>query len=64
MRRRTGPYQRPPLSKEYLSGGEDDDLFLLSEDWCASKEVEVLLGTPVSRLLPATRRSSSPTAAS
>lgn len=44
------PYQRPPLSKEYLREGDDDDLFLLSEDWCAAKDVELLLGTRVVRL--------------
>jgi 3-phenylpropionate/trans-cinnamate dioxygenase ferredoxin reductase subunit len=43
------PYQRPPLSKEYQAGDEDD-LWLLSEDWCAAKEVELVLGTAVTGL--------------
>ncbi|HEY7858259.1 MAG TPA: FAD-dependent oxidoreductase [Candidatus Nanopelagicales bacterium] len=49
------PYQRPPLSKEYLRGGEDDDLYLLPEQWCAAKDVEVVLGTRVTRLVPTSR---------
>lgn len=48
------PYQRPPLSKEYLLG-DADGLFLLSEDWCASKEVELILDTKVTSLDPASR---------
>lgn len=38
------PYQRPPLSKEYLQGNEErDNLFLLTEEWCARNNVELLL---------------------
>ncbi len=44
------PYQRPPLSKEYLVDGDDEDLYLLPEQWCADKDVELLLGTPVTGL--------------
>ena len=44
------PYERPPLSKEYLVDGDDEDLYLLPEQWCADKDVELLLGTPVTGL--------------
>ena len=40
------PYQRPPLSKEYL-GGEDADacgLYLLPEEWTEAQDVEVRTG--------------------
>ena len=33
------PYQRPPLSKEYLADGAREDLFLLGEPWRAKNEV-------------------------
>jgi 3-phenylpropionate/trans-cinnamate dioxygenase ferredoxin reductase component len=49
------PYQRPPLSKEYLQTGDDDDLFLLDEDWCESQAVEVRLGTRAVRIRPGER---------
>jgi 3-phenylpropionate/trans-cinnamate dioxygenase ferredoxin reductase component len=42
------PYQRPPLSKEYLQGVEErSGLFLLSEEWCVKNDLEVRLGTRV-----------------
>jgi 3-phenylpropionate/trans-cinnamate dioxygenase ferredoxin reductase subunit len=45
------PYQRPPLSKEYLAGEqEQDDTFLLDEAWCADKHVDMRLGAPVVRI--------------
>jgi 3-phenylpropionate/trans-cinnamate dioxygenase ferredoxin reductase component len=44
------PYQRPPLSKEYLQTGDDEDLFLLDEGWCTEHEVEMRLGTRAVRL--------------
>lgn len=41
------PYQRPPLSKEYLQGEQDlGELFLLSEEWCDDNGVELRLGAP------------------
>lgn len=46
------PYQRPPLSKEYLETGDTDGLFLLTEDWCADKDVQLRLGEPVLGLDP------------
>lgn len=49
------PYQRPPLSKEYLSGaGASDDLWILPEQWCADHNVEIRTGTEVTRVDTAT----------
>lgn len=39
------PYQRPPLSKEYLSSGDDSSLELLPASWTEAHDVEVLTGT-------------------
>jgi 3-phenylpropionate/trans-cinnamate dioxygenase ferredoxin reductase subunit len=45
------PYQRPPLSKEYLAGEQDrDEVFLLTEKWCADNAVDLRLGTGASRV--------------
>jgi 3-phenylpropionate/trans-cinnamate dioxygenase ferredoxin reductase subunit len=38
------PYQRPPLSKEYLTAADDSSLELLPEKWCADNAVEVRTG--------------------
>jgi 3-phenylpropionate/trans-cinnamate dioxygenase ferredoxin reductase subunit len=39
------PYQRPPLSKEYLSGQDGaSSLYLLPESWTDQHDVEVLTG--------------------
>ncbi|MEU8245502.1 FAD-dependent oxidoreductase [Nonomuraea sp. NPDC048916] len=39
------PYQRPPLSKEYLAGeAEPGELTLLDPGWCAANDVELRLG--------------------
>jgi 3-phenylpropionate/trans-cinnamate dioxygenase ferredoxin reductase component len=38
------PYQRPPLTKEYLAGSDADDLFLLDDLWCAANDVSLHLG--------------------
>lgn len=46
------PYQRPPLSKEYLTTGSEDGLYLLSEEWTDSKDVEVRTGTRVTHVEP------------
>lgn len=35
------PYQRPPLSKEYLAAGDDSSLELLPVDWTEANDVEV-----------------------
>jgi 3-phenylpropionate/trans-cinnamate dioxygenase ferredoxin reductase subunit len=39
------PYQRPPLSKEYLTGGDEAGLFLLPESWTEAQDVDVRTGT-------------------
>lgn len=39
------PYIRPPLSKEYLSGGDRDEVFVHPEDWYAENAVDLVLGT-------------------
>ncbi len=44
------PYQRPPLSKEYLASGDDDGLFLLAEQWCASNDVHLRLGVTATQV--------------
>src|SRR6185437_15010108 len=42
------PYERPPLSKEYLQGkAERDTIFVHSPDWYDANRVELLLGTAV-----------------
>jgi 3-phenylpropionate/trans-cinnamate dioxygenase ferredoxin reductase subunit len=38
------PYQRPPLSKEYLSEGDESGLYLLPESWTDAHSVEVRTG--------------------
>jgi 3-phenylpropionate/trans-cinnamate dioxygenase ferredoxin reductase subunit len=47
------PYQRPPLSKEYLADGDADGLVLLDEGRCAQLDVDLRLGTRVDRIRPA-----------
>ena len=50
------PYQRPPLSKEFLSGTDTfDSLMLLPEAWLAENDVEIITGAEVIRVDPATR---------
>ncbi|MEO6413088.1 MAG: FAD-dependent oxidoreductase [Pedococcus sp.] len=42
------PYERPPLSKDYLKTGEKlEDVFVHDEDWYAAHDVEVRTGTTV-----------------
>jgi 3-phenylpropionate/trans-cinnamate dioxygenase ferredoxin reductase subunit len=51
-----GPYQRPPLSKEFLAGTDNlDSLQILPEVWLANNDVEILTGTRVLRVDPGTR---------
>ncbi|MQA97902.1 MAG: pyridine nucleotide-disulfide oxidoreductase [Streptosporangiales bacterium] len=46
-----GPYQRPPLSKEYLAGTvERAELDLLDPSWCAENAVELRTGCRVVRI--------------
>lgn len=47
------PYQRPPLTKEYLAGGDGDDLFLMDEKWSAANDVNLHLGRRAVRIRPA-----------
>ena len=50
------PYQRPPLSKEYLAGEQErDELFLLTPQWCADNDVELRLGAAAAAIRPAER---------
>lgn len=40
------PYQRPPLSKEFLTGAQDaDSLWILRPGWIADNDVEIITGT-------------------
>ena len=42
------PYERPPLSKDYLLGkAERDSIFVHSQDWYREHDVELRLGTGV-----------------
>ena len=42
------PYERPPLSKEYLQGkAERDTVFVHAEHWYDDNTVELRTGTPV-----------------
>jgi 3-phenylpropionate/trans-cinnamate dioxygenase ferredoxin reductase subunit len=50
------PYERPPLSKDYLQGKADrDSIFAHPEPWYADHAVELRLGTAVTSLDPAAR---------
>lgn len=45
------PYQRPPLSKEFLAGEQEEaDTYVLDQDWCTDKEVELRLGARATRI--------------
>jgi 3-phenylpropionate/trans-cinnamate dioxygenase ferredoxin reductase subunit len=45
------PYQRPPLSKEFLAGQEDrESLMLLPDTWRDKQNVELLTGTTATRI--------------
>ena len=50
------PYERPPLSKDYLQGKADrESIFAHPEGWYADHAVELRLGTAVTSLDPALR---------
>jgi 3-phenylpropionate/trans-cinnamate dioxygenase ferredoxin reductase subunit len=50
------PYERPPLSKDYLQGKANrDSIFAHPEAWYADHAVELHLGTAVTSLDPAAR---------
>ena len=51
------PYERPPLSKGYLSGGKTfDQILLRSADFYAARGVRLRLGARVDRIDPAEHR--------
>ena len=45
-----GPYQRPHLSKERLTTGGEDGLWLLTPAWCEANEVTLRTSSPVERI--------------
>jgi 3-phenylpropionate/trans-cinnamate dioxygenase ferredoxin reductase component len=50
------PYERPPLSKEFLTGkAEVDSVYVHDESWYASHDVTLRLGTAASRIDRAAR---------
>lgn len=50
------PYQRPPLSKEFLAGTDTlESLWILPESWLAKNDIEIITGTEVTRVDPNTR---------
>jgi 3-phenylpropionate/trans-cinnamate dioxygenase ferredoxin reductase subunit len=51
-----GPYERPPLSKDYLQGKADrDSIFVHPEHWYAAHAVELRLSSAVTSLDPSSR---------
>lgn len=45
------PYQRPPLSKEFLAGTDtEDSLWILPETWRSAHDVELLTGATVTHV--------------
>ncbi len=46
------PYERPPLSKEYLRGERDDAPWVHEEDWYDRNRVELLTGHTVTAIRP------------
>ena len=52
----TWPYQRPPLSKDYLKGAvSDDDLLIKPKDFYADQRIDVRFGNAVEEIDPAAR---------
>ena len=51
------PYDRPPLSKEVLTGAHaHDGVFFRAEDWYRDKDVELVIGTAATQLRRRERR--------
>jgi 3-phenylpropionate/trans-cinnamate dioxygenase ferredoxin reductase component len=51
------PYERPPLSKEYLLGKADrETIYVHPLSWYAEHEVDLRLGTPVTAIDPGAHR--------
>jgi 3-phenylpropionate/trans-cinnamate dioxygenase ferredoxin reductase component len=50
------PYERPPLSKDYLMGkSARDKMFVHPREWYAEQQIDLLLGAPVASIDPAAR---------
>ena len=50
------PYQRPPLSKEFLAGTDgEDSLWILPPAWVDDNDIEIITGATVRRVDTATR---------
>ncbi len=50
------PYQRPPLSKEFLAGTDGiDSLWILPDKWLADNDIEIITGATVQRVDTATK---------
>jgi 3-phenylpropionate/trans-cinnamate dioxygenase ferredoxin reductase subunit len=49
------PYERPPLSKEYLRGDETEPQWVRPPDWYAQNAIDARLGVRVERLLATER---------
>jgi 3-phenylpropionate/trans-cinnamate dioxygenase ferredoxin reductase subunit len=50
------PYERPPLSKDYLQGNTDrDSIFVHPKPWYVDHEVDISLGAAVTSVDPASR---------
>jgi 3-phenylpropionate/trans-cinnamate dioxygenase ferredoxin reductase subunit len=50
------PYERPPLSKDYLQGKADrDSVFVHPKQWYAEQAIDLRLSDPVTSLEPASR---------
>ncbi|ETS30844.1 3-phenylpropionate dioxygenase [Photorhabdus temperata] len=47
------PYERPILSKEYLMNPEEEPKYLFSEDFYLKNRIDLRMGQPVSRIIPA-----------
>ena len=47
------PYERPPLSKEYLRGERDEAPYVHGEDFYAANDIELLTSTRVTAIEPA-----------
>lgn len=59
------PYERPPLSKEYLQGSKPrEEVFVHAADWYEQHRVTTRFGTGSSRSTPKPRRSGCPVARS
>src|SRR3954468_8803756 len=46
------PYERPPLSKDYLRGGPDDKPYVHEESFYADRDIELRTATSVERIDP------------